>query len=133
MGQETKKIYLYLGRRDKKGVAILSVLHGPSVPPSRVPDIARLGLPRDLTARLKQSIHEERMYWEPWIEAADTYTDLVESLKKRGYTNVPVNPIITHRVGGSEKTNHNVKTVDATKHDPRTISQRITTRKTMLR
>ena len=132
MSRETKKIYLYLGRRDKKGAAILAILHGPPVPPSRVPDVARLGLPRDLTARLQQSIYEERMYWEPWIESADTYGDLVESLRKRGYTNVPVNPIIRHKVG-PDKTDHQIKTVDATKHDPRTISQRITTRKTMLR
>ena len=88
MGQDIKKLYLYLARRDKKGVEILTILHGPAVPPTRVADVERLGLPRNLTEQLKQSIHDDRMYWEPWIEAADSYADLVATLKNRGYSNV---------------------------------------------
>lgn len=30
------------------------------------------------------------MYWEPWLESADSYQDFRESLKKRGIRNVPL-------------------------------------------
>ena len=132
MKQETKKLYLYLARRDKKGMEVLTVLNGPAVPPTRIKDVTSLGLPRQLMSQLKQSIYDDRMYWEPWIEAADTYADLVQSLRKRGYTNISVTPSVRHMsdISGLQ---HNIKTANVTKHSDRVISQRIPKRRTMLR
>jgi|GEM_PF-4247403 len=132
MGQDIKKLYLYLARRDKKGVEILTILHGPAVPPTRVADVERLGLPRNLTEQLKQSIHDDRMYWEPWIEAADSYADLVATLKNRGYSNVPVTSFVRHFTS-SESTSHNIQVSNVTTHSSQMLSQRIPQRKTMLR
>jgi len=32
------------------------------------------------------------MQWEPWIETAVSYKELSESLRSRGYTNIPMSP-----------------------------------------
>jgi len=33
-------------------------------------------------------IYENRMYWEAWAETSKSYTDLIESLTKRGYKDI---------------------------------------------
>lgn len=84
-------VWLYLGRRDKKGVKILTVLKGGNQSPTRIPDITILHLPPALERELKGAINDNRMLWEPWIESAESYAQLSESLKKRGFTHLPMN------------------------------------------
>lgn len=86
-----KKIYLYLARRDKKGIKILSIFSGNDCMATRLNDIKSLSLPNALEVDMYNKIFENRMLWEPWIESADNYNKLKEQLKKRGYSNVPVN------------------------------------------
>jgi hypothetical protein len=54
-----------------------------------VNDIAELNLPQAWESRIKAIIHRNRMLWEPWIETVETYEKLKESMKRRGYTNLP--------------------------------------------
>lgn len=83
------KIYLYLARRNKKGIEVLSVLDGSEHTAVRITDIAMLKLPAKFQSRIQKYVHEHRMHWELWLESADSYAELKERLKSRGYQNVP--------------------------------------------
>jgi hypothetical protein len=83
-------LYLYLAKRNKSQIKILSVLRGGECPPIRVTDVKKLSLPLSLTAKLEKQIHEDRMQWEPWIESAESYTALAKSLQKRGFKSLPL-------------------------------------------
>ena len=85
------RMYLYLGRRDKKGVQIVTVLDGPKVAPTRLTDLSALKLPAQMAESVEQIIYDNRMYWEPWIESADSYQDLRQALIKRGYRELAFN------------------------------------------
>ncbi|RDJ35637.1 MAG: hypothetical protein DWQ19_12530 [Crenarchaeota archaeon] len=84
------KNYLYLARRDKKGIKILIVLKGHHCPAGRLADIKKLGLPVNLEQQIQNKIYETRMLWEPWIESAENYKELKDSLRKRGFSAVPM-------------------------------------------
>jgi hypothetical protein len=86
----TTTLWLYLARRDSKGVKILATLSGRRQSPVRLTDTSLLSLPSPWKTRIDQLIFEERMLWEPWIETADNFEDLKDSLKGRGYTELPV-------------------------------------------
>lgn len=91
------KLYLYLGRRDRKGMMLLSTFPASSpVPPTRVTDLSKLQLPHHLTKEIQDTIHENRMEYEPWIESAKNFQDLKASLKKRGYKNLPLQQAPKH-------------------------------------
>jgi len=85
-----KRIYIYLGKRDKKGIKILAVLKGPNHPATRIPDIIKLGLPIDLEQKIGKQIYRDRMLWEPWIESAEDFTELKKMLENRGFTRLPL-------------------------------------------
>ncbi len=84
------RMYLYLGRRDKKGVQIVTVLDGPKVSPTRLADLSVLNLPVQMAESVGQIIHDNRMYWEPWIESANSYMELRQALLKRGYRDLAI-------------------------------------------
>jgi len=79
------KIYLYLARRDKKGLRLISVLDGPATPPVRLSNVKLLNLPRNMEGEVGRIVHDNRMYWEPWLESAASYEALKKSLRGRGY------------------------------------------------
>jgi len=92
-----KKLYLYLAKRDKKGFNLLSVFHhGYDFPATRVQDVSSLSLPAHLQTRISKTKHDERMLWELWIEGAESFEDLKQSLKDRGYSNIPVHSSPKH-------------------------------------
>ena len=85
------KIYLYLARRDKKGIRVLSVISGNDYfPPTRVNNIEDLNLPSKMESIISKEILENKMLWELWIEGAENYDSLRKSLKKRRYKNLPL-------------------------------------------
>ena len=84
------KLYLYLARRDKKGIRVLSVISGNDYfPPTRVNSIEELGLPDKMKSVISKEILENKMLWELWIEGAENYASLRNALKKRRYKNLP--------------------------------------------
>ena len=91
------RIYMYLARRDKKGIKVLTVFEGKQITASRVSSIKNLGIPDDLLNSIEDIIFNNRMYWETWIECAENYQELRTNLKLRGYTNIPINnsPAVT--------------------------------------
>ena len=82
MARIYSNIYLYLSRRDRSSVRILCKLRGYEINASRIQNV-------DTTA-LNQIIYDNRMLWEPWVESAETYEDLKDSLRLRGYSNLPM-------------------------------------------
>ena len=87
------RLYFYLGRRDKKGLKILTILKGDQTPPTRIDDVKKLQLPFNVQAELENLIYQHRFEWEPWIESAPTYTALTDKLAKRGFINLPIHTL----------------------------------------
>lgn len=90
---ETTNLYLYLGRRDKKGIRIIAKLTGRTLLPTRIDDagLLSLALPEAWYNQIHQIIYDNRMLWEPWLQSwSGTFEELRTSLKARGYTNIPV-------------------------------------------
>lgn len=84
-------MFIYLGKRDKKGVRLLATINSDvSTGPLRVSNIKDLNLNASLEEKLAAAIHEERMLWECWIESASSFNELKNNLRKRGYTNLPI-------------------------------------------
>lgn len=79
------RMYLYLGRRDRKGARVVMVLDGPETTPVRVTDLKSIQLPAAVSESIEQIVYENRMHWEPWIESAESYEALRQKLHKRGY------------------------------------------------
>lgn len=103
------KNYLYLARRDKKGIKILLVINGDKSSPTRInPD--HLNIPSNLKQQIIQSINDNKMLWEPWLEGAENYTTLKKSLILRGFSNIPTTmmPVL------GNKTKSDIK-IDGTK------------------
>ncbi|MCK9459699.1 MAG: hypothetical protein M0R80_08675 [Proteobacteria bacterium] len=84
------KIYLYLGKRDKKGIKVLTVFPGKELSRAKVDNIKSLHLPPDIELALQKTIQEHRFLWEIWIEEAADFNDLKTKLEKRGYRNIPI-------------------------------------------
>jgi hypothetical protein len=91
-----KRLYLYLASRSKKGIKLVTVLQSESVTTSKLTDLSSLDLPPIWERQISQIIHENRMLYEPWVETAKDFNELVSRLKERGYSDmsVGVNPLL---------------------------------------
>ena len=88
--KETRStIWLYLARRDKKAVRVLAKAQGRPVHANRVENLDSIGLPPDWSIKIKQTVYDNRMLWELWVESCDDYEKLRAALTSRGYSNVP--------------------------------------------
>ena len=84
------RIFVYLARRDKKGLKVIMNLQGMTTPATRLTDMGALRLTPEVVVELQSIIHEHRMDWEPWIESADNYEELRQKLVRRGYSQLPL-------------------------------------------
>ena len=87
----TNSLYLYLARRDKKGIKVVSGFgfKGKAYA-ARVEDISRLGLNPHMSATVAREAYENRMEYELFVESAESFDDLRISLQNRGYSNLPL-------------------------------------------
>lgn len=92
MATKITDLYLYLARRDKAGIRILARLKSTDRLPIILNEagLSSLQLSPSWYKEISQIIYESRMLWEPWIQSVTTFEDFRNSLKKRGYTNIPV-------------------------------------------
>jgi hypothetical protein len=89
------KLYLYLARRDKTDIRVLTVFSSTTMPAgknSRIRKISDLNLPESLRAKIEAEVYSNRMLWELWMESAEDYNVLQKQLTKRGFRNVPHHP-----------------------------------------
>lgn len=92
MATKTVNLYLYLARRDKSDIRLIAKLVGREQLPIRLDDagLLSLQLPPTWYTQFSQTIYDNRMLWEPWIQSIDTFENFRAALKKRGYKNIPV-------------------------------------------
>ena len=85
------KVYLYLLRRDKKGLRILATLPSDKeILPTRIADIRSMNLPKKFESKILSITEKNKMLWEPWVESSTSYKDLKTSLIKRGCGGLPI-------------------------------------------
>lgn len=88
---DLKTLWLYLARRDKKGIKILSKFYSRDIDPTLVVDLKVFNLPSSWYAKIKSYIDDNILYWEPWIQTGFNYDELKSNLKKQGYSELPAN------------------------------------------
>lgn len=93
-------IYLYMAKRDKKGIKILTIFKGKEISRTLVNDINKLNLPDNLSQDITNTIQENKMLWETWIEYADNFNDFRSKLTARGYSNLPIKSKPIHQPQG---------------------------------
>ena len=105
------KIFIYLARRDKKGIKILtSFNHSNSYPPTKINDLKQLNLPENIYKSLYKEFSENKMLYELWMQSSDSFESLKKSLTKRGYSNLPLHKSILYTTRTSkEEKNINLK------------------------
>ena len=54
-------------------------------------NIKILGLPPSWEGKISDMIEQNKIYWEPWVQTANSFDDLRLNLKARGYSNIPAN------------------------------------------
>jgi hypothetical protein len=91
------------------------VLDGPETTPVRVTDLKSIQLPAAVFESVEKILYDNRMYWEPWIESAENYEALRQTLQKRGYSNLY--PSCKPMFDGSSLLYP--QTADMTKHPPK--------------
>jgi hypothetical protein len=87
------KAYIYLAKRNKKGTRLLARLQVPNPLATRVDDVKNLNLHPELEKKIDNEVKENKIYWELWIETAESYQKLKETLVKRGYSNIALHPV----------------------------------------
>ena len=111
-------------RRDKMGMKLLSIFPSTqTIPPTRLKNLKTMNLPDKLEKEILHTIELNRMLFEPWVQSAKGFQELKESLKKRGYKNMPISPSPLHE---ARPVSINTKPIP-----PKT--KQIQTNKTMLR
>lgn len=84
-------LYVYLARLDKKGMKVISAFpFGQKVYATKVSDIDKLNLNPELSEKIAKEVYENRMMYELYLESADSFEDLKASLRKRGYSSLPM-------------------------------------------
>ena len=86
------EIYLYLTKRDKKGMRIIAKFLSKEQSAIRITEenITNLSIPINILNDINKKIYDSRMMWEVWAETSDSYLSLKKLLKKRGYKNIPM-------------------------------------------
>ena len=82
-------IFLYLTKRNKRGMRLLCHAGKGKCHPTRLTDLNRLGIEHKTTAVIQNIVENSKMQWEPWIESAASIKELLDKLRKRGYRNLP--------------------------------------------
>lgn len=83
-------IFVYLARRDKQGIRLLTVGQGDLASPIRLADAEAAGLDPSWRKALAPHIDSSVMSSEVWIESAQDFPALAKRLQARGYRFDPV-------------------------------------------
>jgi len=93
----SNKIYIYLARRDKRGIKILSCFkNSQSCFPTRISDLKQLNLSDKMFNSIEKEIKDNKMMYEPWIQSSSSFNEFRQSLIKRGYSNVPIQQSVAY-------------------------------------
>ena len=88
------KMYVYLARRDKKGVKFLGGFSYPNkIYPTKLneEDLTKLNMDQKTSYEIASSLKTNRMEYELFMETAESFDKLRSSLSSRGYSKIPSN------------------------------------------
>lgn len=85
-------LFIYLIRRDRKEIKIITTLKGGNCVPRRLNDLKPLKLPKAVHDAIEKNMEANKMLWEVWIESANSVQDLSVSVKNRGIQGFPLKP-----------------------------------------
>jgi hypothetical protein len=91
MKKNLKTLWLYLAKRDKKGIQILAKFLCRELDPIKLDNIKRLALPLSWESKIFEYIEQNKLQWEPWVQTEDDFDVFKKSLKIRGYSDIPAN------------------------------------------
>lgn len=91
MELKMSKLYIYAANRNKDGIKILTTLTCPQYfNPTKIIDIYKIGLEPELENSISNYYDKYKMHWDLMIESADSFKSLKDSLKNRGFYNLPL-------------------------------------------
>lgn len=82
--------FLYMLRRDKKGMILLMVFNGEKISKTVIHDFKILGFDKEKTKTLEDFYIPHKMNYEVILESSDDFNSLKKRLLERGYRNLPV-------------------------------------------
>lgn len=90
-----RKLYLYLASRSKQGAKIVTTfkLDTDKEVNSPLTSLEELGLPPQWKMAVGKILNDNKMLYEPRLETANSYAELRQKLKDRGFTNLPMGEI----------------------------------------
>lgn len=84
-----RKLFLYLASRSKQGIKLVTVLKTEAPTNAPLKDLKSLNLTPTWEFQIQKLIEDHKMLYEPIIESANSYAELRQGLKDRGFTNLP--------------------------------------------
>lgn len=84
------KHFLYLCKRDKKGVVLLLVLNGTLIPKTFLYDFENLGLSENIKYKCENYYNPLRLSWQIVIESANSFNEIKSRLHKSGFKNIQI-------------------------------------------
>jgi len=82
------KHFLYLCKRDRKGVVLLLTLNGNQIPKTFLFDFEKLGLPDRIKEKCENYYVPLRLNWQIIIEYSNSFEEIKKRLHKNGYSNI---------------------------------------------
>ena len=94
MAHSTKH-YLYLLKRDKKGMILLTIQQGNPIQRTELFDLKLVQATPQIMSKLKTIYQEHFMDYEMWIESAPSFQSIIDRLRSQGYSKLPnhANPL----------------------------------------
>src|SRR5574343_2116453 len=87
-----KRLYLYLAKRSRQEIKLITVLQGENVVSSKITDLSKLSWPPLWEHKINKIIYDNRLLYEPWIESATSFEELRSRLFEKGFKDITSNP-----------------------------------------
>ena len=85
------RLYIYLASLDKRGIEVVAGFpYGKKVYATRIRDLSALGMAPEAAQKISSAAAEKKMTHELYAESAPSFEDLKNSLRQRGYSNLPM-------------------------------------------
>lgn len=81
--------FLYLAKRDKKGIILLSYFEGQKVSKTLIKDISEIGLSEKNTKIIQDFYKKYHMDYQIVFESAEDFKSLKQRLLEKGFINLP--------------------------------------------
>lgn len=102
------QVYIYLARRDKKGIKTLFIFpYKTKIYPTKIDNIENFQFSNEIKNSLYLEVEKNKLLYEPYIESASSFNELKQSLKKRGYKNLPLQQVNLHLLNLNQNINEN--------------------------